>query len=103
MYKISFRVVTIRNYEGYWIQSPVDKLAFCSKQNGSILNCETELCTMNCHDAYEIQNVTITSKRDSNTIGNYSWVDGIHWANNITWTKKGKYKIPRQTTSFMIQ
>ena len=89
MYKISFRVVTIGNYEGYWIQSHLDKLAFCSRQNGSLLNCETELCTTNCHDAYEIQNIRITSKRDSNTIGNYSWLDGIHWGNNITWTKKG--------------
>ena len=102
MYKKSFRVVTIGNYEGYWIQSPADKLAFCSRQNDGILNCETELCTINCHDAYEIQHVTITSKRDSDAIGNYSWLDGIHWANNITWTKKGQYKILRQTTSFMF-
>ena len=89
IHQISFHVVTIGNYEGYWIQSPLDKLAFCSRQNGSLLNCETELCTTNCHDAYEIQNIRITPKRDSSTIGNYSWLDGIHWGNNITWKKKG--------------
>ena len=88
MHEICLHVVTIGNYEGYWIKSPLDKLAFCSRQNSSILHCETEQCTTNCHDTYEIQNVTITSKRDSKTIGNYE-LNVLHWGNNITWTKKG--------------
>ena len=83
------QLVTIEHYEGYWTRDT--KLVFCSKQNVTILDCEIEECTMNCHDTYEIEDTRIISKRDSNVIGLYDWNDGIRWGNNITWIKKGLF------------
>ena len=82
-------LVTIDNYDGYWLQGQEKQLVLCSKKNDSILNCEKERCTANCHETYEIENVRIVSKRDSSSIGHFNWYDGIHWSNNITWIKKG--------------
>ena len=80
-------------FEGYWVQNAGDKILSCSSVDGAILNCETESCTTNCHDVYDIENDTLISKQHSNTIGNIrgdigSYQD-IHWGNNITWIKKG--------------
>ena len=86
---VLFHLVTIDNYEGYWIQTNQNESVLCSKQNDSILNCETERCTMNCHDTYEIGNVRIISTRDSNAIGHFDCYGGIRWENNITWIRKG--------------
>ena len=82
-------LVTIKNYEGYWIQTPMEKTMFCSMLNDSVLNCETERCTTNCYDTYEVENIRIISIRDLDTMGNYSWDSVIQWGNNVTWTQRG--------------
>ena len=88
-----FLLVTNDNYDGYWMKGPEKELVLCSKKDDTILNCEKERCITNCHDAYEIENVRIISKRDSSVIGHFNWYDGIRWGNNITWIKKGLFKI----------
>ena len=85
-------LVPVAHYTGFWIQTPGKHTVLCASNNHTILNCETESCTTNCHDVYYVESDRIIYKRHADTTENVGLFDGIHirWENNITWRKKGK-------------
>ena len=87
----SFYLVSIKSYEGYWIQKPDEHTIQCYGQNRTILKCNDSSCITNCLSTYHVRNATATFTRDPNVIGTYNLIDEIQWANNFTWRKKGNF------------
>ena len=87
----SFYLVSIKSYEGYWIQKPGEHAIQCYTQNQTNLICNDSSCITNCLSTYQVWNATATFTRDPNVIGTYNLIDEIQWGNNFTWQKKGKF------------
>ena len=89
-----FLSVTAANYEGYWIQTPDEKLVECHRTNEdeTSVNCEYADCIVNCHGMYQVDNVTIALMRDARVKGYYNRVDSIQWEDNTSWKKKRQYR-----------
>ena len=87
----SFYLVSIKSYEGYWIQKPDEHAIQCYAQNQTNLICNDSSCITNCLSTYQVWNATATFTRDPNLIGTYNPIDEIQWANNFTWIRKGNF------------
>ena len=87
----SFYLVSIKSYEGYWIQKPDEHAIQCYTQNQTNLICNDSSCITNCLSTYQVWNATATFTRDPILIGTYNSIDEIKWANNFTWIRKGNY------------